>query len=83
MSIDIPTYVETDIEQYAQSEHISTDEAVIKLIYAGLNAQAQEGSRIQALLGEPMSEDDAAIIDEVVDTAMKARGERWGERLRA
>jgi len=83
MSIDIPTYIETDIEQYAQSEHISTHEAVVKLIYAGLNAEAREENRIQALLGEPMSEEDAALIDEVVDTAMKARGERWESRLRA
>ena len=81
MSFDIPVAIEPEIIQYAQTERITESEAIVRLIQAGLNARATEDARIQALLGEPLSEQDAALMDEVVEIAMKARSERWRSRL--
>jgi hypothetical protein len=83
MSIDIPAAIEPDIVQYAQSERITASEAIVRLIQAGLDARAAEESRIQALLGDPMNEHDAAVIDEVVEMAMNARKDRWEPRTGA
>jgi hypothetical protein len=83
MSFDIPIAIEPQIIQYAESEHITESEAIVRLIQAGLSTKAQEDARIQALLGEPMGEEDAAVMDEVVSIAMKARSERWEPKISA
>jgi len=38
MSFDIPLTIEPQVIEYAQSEHITQDEAIVRLIQAGLTA---------------------------------------------
>jgi len=38
MSYDIPAAIEPDIREYAESEHITADEAIVRLIQTGLSA---------------------------------------------
>ncbi|MGO8671142.1 MAG: hypothetical protein ACLQVD_07255 [Capsulimonadaceae bacterium] len=73
MSFDIPMTIEPEIIRYAKSEQITPQEAVIRLIQAGLSTTSTEDARIQELLGEPMNVQDAAMMDEVVEMAMRAR----------
>lgn len=80
MSIDIPVTMEPEIMQYADAKHITADEAIVRLILTGLDTQTSEEARIDALLGEPMSDNDVVMMDDVVEMAMKARSERWGPR---
>ena len=77
MSFDIPATMEPEIIRFAQTEHITEAEAIVRLIELGLQTRVIEDARIQALLGEPMSAEDAALMDEVVDMAMRARTVRW------
>jgi len=42
MGSEIPTTVEPEIIQYAKSKHITADEAIVRLIHAGLNAWRKE-----------------------------------------
>ena len=84
MSFDIPARIEPSIQEFAHSQHITTDEAVVRLIEAGLKAsqpvrtvKAKGSSPIPGLTGKPMSDEEAAIMDEVVDAAMQSRNVRW------
>ena len=77
MTFDIPATIEPDVIQYATAQRITEHEAIVRLIQAGLKAQQTEDARIQALLGEPMNEEDAALMDEVVAEAYRMRGQRW------
>jgi hypothetical protein len=81
MGFDIPSTIEPEIIQYATSMHITTEEAIVRLIQAGLTIQESEDIRIQALLGYPLSDQDAKLMDDVVDIAMKARSVRWEPRV--
>lgn len=36
MSFDFPATIRQDIQQYAQEEHITTEEAALKIVQAGL-----------------------------------------------
>ncbi|AIE86278.1 hypothetical protein [Fimbriimonas ginsengisoli] len=92
MSFDIPRSIEPQIEQYAKAEKIGTTEAVVRLIKAGLlslpassvaNAAA-EANHIPGLTGTPMSDEEAGVMDEVVESAMQSRNrqlnlENWRE----
>lgn len=80
MSTDIPAVIEPKIIKYAESEHITPSEAILQLIEVGLEARTKQDDRIRTLLGEPMNEQDAALMDEIVEMAMTARGERWSRR---
>ncbi len=71
MSFDIPVAIEPQIIEYAQSEHITEGEAIVRLIQAGLSAYQQQPGQNAILsdfgsLGDPM---DAAILDEAMEAA--------------
>jgi hypothetical protein len=79
MSVDIPSSIERDIERFAQQQHLSHDEAVLRLIETGLrvrNPALKSGldqtvfEQGLGLLGSP---EDAALIDEVVSIAYEER----------
>ena len=89
MSFDIPARIEPGIQKFAQAQHITADEAIVRLIEAGLKANQPrrvakaKNSSIPGLTGQPMSDDEAAVMDEVVETAMLSRSIRWAGALRA
>ena len=88
MSLEpLPPNIERGVERFAQEQHISHDEALLKLIETGLTANktaVQAGStanvQIPGLPSEPMSAEDAAIVDEAMAFVTEARRER-SERL--
>ena len=49
MSIGIHAYIEMDIHRYAANENIAVSQAIIKLIQAGLDAEAKEDARTQGV----------------------------------
>jgi len=44
MSFDLPINVERDLEQYAQAEHITPAEAVVKFVQSGLRADKRKAA---------------------------------------
>jgi hypothetical protein len=75
MSFDIPPYMEPQVQQFAQNQHISPDEAVIRLIEAGLNV-AQSKPTGRSILGAFAGPEDSAGMDEALDLAMRDRERR-------
>ncbi|HTQ10959.1 MAG TPA: hypothetical protein VMI31_12865 [Fimbriimonadaceae bacterium] len=73
MSYEIPSSIEGDVRRYAQQEHISTDEAVRRLIQTGLNVARSAGSVFADGLGLFGSPEDASLLDEVVAIAYEER----------
>jgi hypothetical protein len=79
MSVDIPSSIERDIERFAQQQHLSHDEAVLRLIETGLRVRnlapktASEQTVFEQGLGLFGSPEDAALIDEVVSIAYEER----------
>ncbi len=78
---DLPDDIEQDIRRFADEQHLTRDEAVIRLLESGLVATKTKNKfGIPGLPSEPMSDEDAAVMDQIVDDAMRARRERL-ERL--
>lgn len=74
MSFDIPTEIEHDIQRYAQQEHITPEEAVLRLIEAGLAIKNPARREVfQQGLGLFGSPEDSALLDEVVLIAHQER----------
>jgi hypothetical protein len=71
----LPTDIERGVQRFAADRHITHDEAVIALIETGLKSTVPS-SPIKGLTGAPMSDEDAAIVDEALSIAMEARRER-------
>ena len=44
MNYDLPGSIESDIQEFAKSEHISADEAVVRLVQTGLKAGRNSGT---------------------------------------
>ena len=55
MSFDIPATMEQDIRQYAQAEHLSADEALIKLVQTGLRAAKRRGKRAELVTDDQLN----------------------------
>ncbi len=74
MSLDIPSNIERDIQRFAQQEHITHDEAVLRLIETGLSVNKSVAKTVfeqgVGLFGSP---EDAALLDEVVSLAYEER----------
>jgi hypothetical protein len=87
----LPTNIEQNVQRIADELHIPRDEALLKVIETGLTfikpaptpTPEDEEMRIQKLLGEPLDDEEAALIDEVVTEAMEARKQRWEHWLSA
>jgi len=76
MTFDIPVTIEPEILQYAQSEHITENEAIVRLIQAGLTITHRETNNQNAILsglGLFADPEDAAILDEAVAAAYEER----------
>lgn len=74
MSVEIPTNIERDIERFAQQEHITHDEAVLRLIETGLSVKNPGPKTVfEQGLGMFGSPEDSALLDEVVSIAFEER----------
>ncbi len=74
MSLDIPSNIERDIQRFAQQEHITPDEAVVRLIETGLSALKPIAKTVfEQGLGLFSSPEDSALLDEVVSIAYEER----------
>lgn len=74
MTLHIPSAMERDIANFAQAEHITHEEAVVRLIEAGLSAKKPTPQGIfEEGLGLFGSPEDAALLDEVVAIAYEER----------
>ena len=70
----LPSNLEQDVQRFASRQHISRDEAVIKLIETGLDlVKAKPGSAIEQGMGMFGSPEDSALLDEVVTIAYSER----------
>jgi len=76
MSFDpLPKKLEEGVSRFAEEQHISHGEAVLRLIESGLKS-SNPRARIRGLSGKPMSDEDAKIVDEALAISMEARRER-------
>ena len=75
MSFDIPTYIEPQVQQFAHAQYISADEAVVRLIEAGLNLIHTKPTN-RSILGAFASPEDSAVMDEALELAMRERERR-------
>ena len=74
MSLDIPSSIERDIQRFAQAEHITHDEAVLRLIETGLTVKSPTSKTVfEQGLGLFGSPEDSALLDEVVSIAYEER----------
>ncbi|HEY6348094.1 MAG TPA: hypothetical protein VI636_01670 [Candidatus Angelobacter sp.] len=72
--MDIPSNMERDIQEFAQEEHISHDEAVLRLIETGLSVRKPTSKTVfEQGLGLFGSPEDASLLDEVVSIAYEER----------
>jgi hypothetical protein len=58
MTYDFPATVQQDIQQYAQAEHISAEEAILKIVKVG-----RKTIRRKAQIVAPLSEDELRQLD--------------------
>jgi len=79
----LPDTIEQEVSRFAAERHLSHDEAVVRLIENGLAASSvAKPSRIPGLPDEPLSEEEAKIVDEALEIVMETRG-LHSERLLA
>ncbi len=90
ISFDIPIAIEPQVQQVAAAQHITASEAIVRLIKAGLQASQPRPTSspdnilsIPGLAGQPMSDEEASVMDEVVENAMESRNIRWAGNLGA
>lgn len=58
MSFDIPASIEPSVREYADSHHVSTNEALVMLIQAGLRASDKQDSFDHIFTSERIEELD-------------------------
>jgi hypothetical protein len=76
MTVEIPATIERDIQRFAEREHISQEEAVVRLIENGLTIMPVSNSPqtvFEQGLGMFSSPEDSALLDEVVSLAYQER----------
>jgi len=56
MSLDLPINIERDLEEYAQSEHISPAEAAVKFIQSGLKASRRKMAKENLVTDEQIQQ---------------------------
>jgi hypothetical protein len=74
MSPDLPSSIERDIQRFAQEQHLTHDEAVVRLIEIGLKVRnAASVDVFEQGLGLFAAPEDTALLDEVVSIAYQER----------
>lgn len=69
MSFDIPVSIEPQIQRYAEAQHLTVDEAIVKLLEVGLSNENPALAGL-GLFGSP---EDAAALDAAVSLAYEER----------
>ena len=77
MSFEVPDSIAPQVQQYALAQHITNEEAVLRLLKAGLASQ----KAVSDIWG--VAAEDADVLDEVVSEAMAERRNRFQRRLNA
>jgi hypothetical protein len=91
MSFDFPANIERDIREYAQAERISSEEATLKIVKAGLKAirraakgelTAEEWQKVQE--ADPgfafFAKLPDSVIDRIAEASKQTRAERFTPR---
>jgi len=80
MSFDFPVTIQQDIQLYAQAEHISVDEALLKLVQTGLKATKRRGKAVVPLTDAELAAFDQAFpaLDKLADVT----DEQWDRVLK-
>lgn len=74
MGYDIPPYLQQDIADFAHSRQITPDEALVKLVQAGLTSERRkQETPLESGLGLLGSPEDAALLDAAVQIAYEER----------
>lgn len=74
LDLDIPSNIERDIQRFAREEHITHQEAVLRLIQTGLSARKPVAKTVfEQGLGLFGSPEDASLLDAVVSMAYEER----------
>jgi hypothetical protein len=74
MSLDIPSAIERDIQRFAHEEHMTHDEAVLRLIETGLSVKRPTPKPVfEQGLGLFGSPEDGSLLDEVISIAYEER----------
>jgi hypothetical protein len=76
MTFEIPTTVEPEIIKYARTEHITADEAIVRLIHAGLSASRKE---IQLSTAATVAKRDISPSVFTSSAAEEALGHIWND----
>jgi hypothetical protein len=92
MSFDLPPSVESDLQAYAQAEHISPAEAVVKFVQSGLKARRRKSAKGELTAEEWLKVKEAdpgfaffaklpdSVIDRIAEASKQTRGERFTPR---
>lgn len=83
MSFELPAGLESDVQQYASAEHISTEEALVKLIRFGLKASQPKTKGIKPITDDEISQLKAlsptfGLLEDVSEEAI----DRMAETIR-
>ena len=81
MSFDFPVGIQQDIQRYAQAEHISTEEALLKLVQTGLKATKRKDKAAVPLTDEELVAFDNAFP--ALDKLANVTDEEWDLVLRS
>jgi hypothetical protein len=74
MSLHIPSNIERGIRRFAEEEHITRDEAVLRLLETGLSVTKPGPKTVfEQGLGLFGSSEDASLLDDVVSIAYEER----------
>ena len=77
MNLHIPNEIDHDVQRFATEEHITHDDAVLRLIEAGLSVRKPVSETVfEQGLGMFGSPEDSALLDGVVSTAYRERHRR-------
>lgn len=76
MSFDVPVHIESQIQRVADAEHISHDEALVRIIEAGLERMLPTSVSPRDILGAFSSEEESVVADEALALAMNDREQR-------
>ena len=82
----LPVNLEKSVQQFAHDHHLSVEQAVETLIKSGLSnsklkaVQKLKTTKIPGLPSQPLSAEDAVVVDEALELVMQVRRER-SERL--
>ena len=74
MALDIPANIAPDIRKYARSQHITEDQAVARLLKAGLESTRSQSRR--SIIGAFAGTEESAVMDGALELAMRDRERR-------